>query len=784
MFKSMLGFITGVILLYFSGDLINSSTFSLKYYIVFIIALSCTCLPFLAYAYIKNIHFLFHVTTIFLFLVIGFCYALISAEAIKAAQLTSKHDNQAVLLTGFLCSLPREGEYSFSAVFCLIGEHSDIESEMLSDGYKAKLRWPLGMKVPDGLNTFEVAVRQPKSTVNFIGTPYETRSFYERIVLIGNIESVIETRAIDQLNYAARLRYYYHQARKSVKSYSDSLLDGSTHQGVIQALLMGDKAHLTGEHFKVLANTGTQHLIAISGLHVGLVMFGLYWFFPKKKVSLFVVSILGIFYVLLVGFSPSAQRAWVMCLCALLFLSGYINIGKWRIYICALFLVLLLDPLSTLSLGFWYSFLCVAILFLLSQTLSITSRPVFSFMCLQLLLLVGMIPISSLLGTKHGVENILANSLAIPWVSLLVLPLTLLWFAISLLSESSASYALNILNSSIELMMSYLSSLRIIDIPLSMDTHWLTILAFTISFVILLVFQKVKAISITSLLGIVLTIAFPGQLANTNTEFIVFDVGQGLALGIKSGDNIWLYDTGPAFSKLSSSEKVILPYLRRHQKTNAFFGLIVSHGDADHAGDIKSLYDYAVPSISWTSQPERLDISGFTLCQKGMSWQSEALKVETLYPFSNTDLSELSSNNHSCVVRITLMGKIFLLMGDLEGQAELDLVSYYRNELKADVLIAGHHGAAKSNSFALLKHVKPEYIVFSAGYMNRFGHPSESVMERIKSFYSLGNKKSPDPYIFNTADYGALRFNMSRGEGQLKIDSARVVHSKIWVKSE
>ena len=269
---------------------------------------------------------------------------------------------------------------------------------------------------------------------------------------------------------------------------------------------------------------------------------------------------------------------------------------------------------------------------------------------------------------------------------------------------------------------------------------------------------------------------------------MVFDVGQGLALAFKSGKYIWIYDTGPAFSKMSSTEQVILPYLRRYQKTNASYGLIISHGDADHAGDIESLYDYANPLISWTSQPDRLAVKGFEFCQQGMKWKNYDLQIEVLYPFPNTDLSTVSSNNHSCVVRFTMQGKVFLLMGDLETQAELDFVSYYRDELKANVLIAGHHGAAKSSSYALLKHVQPEYVVFSSGYMNKFGHPSAAVLNRLDSFESDSNdlmyNENNAVRLFNTVDNGALRFRVEVEGGQIYVDSARQDSGSLWLHQE
>jgi len=147
--------------------------------------------------------------------------------------------------------------------------------------------------------------------------------------------------------------------------------------------------------------------------------------------------------------------------------------------------------------------------------------------------------------------------------------------------------------------------------------------------------------------------------------------------------------------------------------------------------------------------PNSIQIKNFEKCIAGMQWHVDKLQIDILYPFQEIYTENLSSNNQSCVVRLTLEETVYLLMGDIEAAAELELFKRYRGDLKADVLIAGHHGAAKSSSFALLKHVKPSVIVFSAGYLNKFGHPAETVLHRAESFGML---------ILSTEKQGAIAF--------------------------
>mgnify|MGYP003669691448 FL=1 len=760
----MLGFITGVILLYFSDDLINSSKDSLNYYSnlqLFFLGFSLSLLFYgLIFKKARSRSIAFYL----LFLCIGFSYANFTSKKITSAQISPSYDKKIIQIKAYLCSLPKQGQYSFSADFCLLDVKSMEGVSLPGDGFKARLRWPLDVDMTEGISSFYVKSKQARATVNFIGSSFEDSLRFKNIILMGDIKERVAVNSFAEADMQDSLVYEYHQFRKDVSDYANELLKGTLHTGVIRALLLGDKFQISAQDYKVLANTGTQHLVAISGLHVGLVMLGIFCLLPRSMLSIIAVTIIGLIYVLLVGFTPSAQRAWVMCVFTLIYLSGYIKQSKWKPFVLALFLILVLDPLATLNLGFWYSFLCVGIIFMVLQFTSLDLKQWFSLLGLQFLLIIAMVPISSLLGMRHGLENALANMLAIPWVSLWVLPLTLFSFISSFFSDELSTYLLSFLDISVELLSGYLASLKLFLMPMVIDVHGISVISFIMVFVAMLVFNKVRLILCVCLFALVFTMALPSRLYQETSELMVFDVGQGLALAIKTKGGIWLYDTGPAFDKSSSTRNIIMPYLRRSQKSSQLAGLIVSHGDADHSGDLTSLYDEFKPSFAVSGQPGRLEIKGFELCEAGMHWTQNDFLVEILYPFPDLELSQASSNNHSCVVRLSLFGKVFLIMGDLESDAELSLVKRYRDQLKADVLIAGHHGAAKGSSFALLKHIKPEHIVFSTGYLNKFGHPSTVVLERVSEFGAS---------IFNTSETGAISFKGMGLEPSFFIETAR-----------
>ncbi|MFV1873999.1 MAG: DNA internalization-related competence protein ComEC/Rec2 [Oleiphilus sp.] len=764
MFKSILGFISGVILLYFSGDLINSSQETLNYCRVLqktLILLTISLLIGLVFtrSSLASRAFLFFISMLF-----GFSYALSQADAFLKVKQSLELDNTLIHISGFLCSLPKRNQFSDSAKFCLLEVHDASGLPLKGKGFYANLTWSPDIELDRGVQRLLVKSKRTKAAFNFEGQNYETVSFYDRILFVGRVEALEGVAGLDSLSFINKIIYQYHQTRHYISTYLDSLLENTLHKGVIRALLLGDKAQLSMTEYQTLGNTGTQHLIAISGLHVGLVMLGLYCLLKKSFSSVVIISVLGFAYILLVGFAPSAQRAWVMSICALFVLTGLIRKQAWPTFFMAMFLVLLLDPLATFTMGFWFSFLCVAAILMLLQALPIQYKHPASLIFIQVFLLIFMLPINSHLGLKAGLENMLANAFAVPWVTLLVLPFVFFWFLVSLLSDTLAGFVLPLLDGSIEVLFAFLSSLEIIQLPQAVAVDSLLILCFYALIFLSVIFTRFATLSVPSMLGLALLMNFSSKFYSDDFEFTVFDVGQGLAISVRAQGQIWLYDLGPAYAKSSSTSQVVLPYLRQHRKSNQLSGVVVSHGDADHAGDIQALLQEFVPKLAWSGESDRLASQLFRPCEQGDEWQGEGFKVSVLYPFKATKQNTLSANNQSCIVRISAGGKVFLLMGDVDDQIELDLVKHYRDGLKADVLIASHHGASRGSSYALLKHVKPDYIVFSAGYLNKFGHPAKDVTRRAKHLELVA---------LNTAELGAIRFTFYPQAGNLQAEFAR-----------
>ena len=749
MFYLMAAFCVGPIILYCSGELLPDYS-----YILYAIA----CIPL-----INSRHFLPAV-----FFMLGLLYAQFAAQSQIGVQSELAFSEDSEWVDTYLCSLPLVYPRYSKAEFCVL----DSPREELV-GRKLILAWPQALNLDSSSRFFKLNVRlKPvRGTLNFNGSSLEQYLFYRKVVGRGQVLEVVGQGDSKQaFSLRDDIRWQINSNRVAMGDHLERFLSEAEHGGLIRALLLGDKSLIKPHEAQSLRYTGTQHLLAISGLHVGLIMFLLFRLFPSGAWGISIVSGLGLAYVLMVGAGESALRAWVMVTLALIFMRGRWRRSYCNVYVFALFAVILVDPLSPMNIGFWYSFLCVALLLVFSQVSQFAKVNGSSMLQVQIVLILGMAPINALNGSVHGLSALLANIISVPWVSMLVLPLVLVSFLISFISPDLASVLFQCSDIALQLLIQYLSSLPKLFSEFSLEASlWVLVLY---ALVILGIVFSVRILFLRHLLVLVLFLVLcrPVEKSELPSEVLVFDAGQGLSIGLIWANQYWLYDTGLDFGAYSLAERAIFPYFRSHEQLKSLTGLITSHGDADHAGGAPRVNEYLQPGISWSGEPGRVaGLEGENPCVVGMLWSHGEGLVEVLYPFERSALKALSANNHSCVVRFTYKGFVFLLMGDLEGEAEMRLVENYKGSLKADVLIAGHHGAANSSSFALLKHVQPEYVVISAGYKNRFGHPHRTVIERVEA---VGGE------LLSTASLGALRFDLSGDE--LVLVSARQKRRDFW----
>jgi competence protein ComEC len=257
-----------------------------------------------------------------------------------------------------------------------------------------------------------------------------------------------------------------------------------------------------------------------------------------------------------------------------------------------------------------------------------------------------------------------------------------------------------------------------------------------------------------------------------HAEYLVdfLDVGQGLAVVVRTSNHVLLYDTGFANDGgFDIGQRVIAPYLW-HQGIARLDRVILSHDDQDHTGGYRFLADeFAIDHLNvMPGSRYRSDSEQVSTCHAGDSWQWDGIRFRFLHPGSTAYGKE---NDRSCVLHISGPGGSVLLTGDIEQHAEIDLVDRFRDRLAADILLAPHHGSGTSSSVEFIAQVKPGEVIYSAGFRNRFGFPRPEITRRYDNHGVLQH---------STATTGMVRFYFQARPGGYQRKLYRQQRQNIW----
>lgn len=558
-------------------------------------------------------------------------------------------------------------------------------------------------------------------------------------------------------------------------------------QPLVNTLLTGDSRGLTDHHWQLLRQTGTVHLVVVSGLHIG-VLLGAGWFLLSllsrclpldrywQRVLLLVSPVLLLFPMLLI-WPPgiAVSRALLMALLVIFLRVRGIFWSPLRILLLVVTVLLLSNPFYLLHAGFYYSVWAVALLLLVVSG----GRHKGLFLRIQLVLMTGLLPLQAFwLNTPDLVSGVV-NLVAIPLVSVLILPLALLEVILPVMPFDG--------------LLSLLDAVFWQWLILGLELDWGIPVLDTGSALMLLflaliwAFPAVPARNGLSLMiiSVLLRVSGSDPVSDREPEFSaqIFDVGQGLAVRIKVGEKQLVYDTGPAYRSGFQPVALFLPQLLASESAR-IDQLVVSHDDNDHAGGLTALTSFAEQILA--GQPERLDKTVFDSvrhirgCHQGQVWRWEQVVVDVLYPPARamTDDADRvrSDNDRSCVLKIRSERepeKSLLLTGDIGHQAEGWLLASGQ-DLSAEWLVASHHGSAGGNSLAFLAAVAPRGIIYSAGFNNRYGHPAADVQRRI-AYLRRGELRSSEIRYreYNTADLGALYLTDSGTNGRWRLVANR-----------
>lgn len=549
--------------------------------------------------------------------------------------------------------------------------------------------------------------------------------------------------------------------------------------GIYQALTYGNKKSITDAQWQVLQTTGTIHLMAISGLHMGIIAALGYWVFKGLwwlglyRLQHFTLPMLGAtgawlfatLYLVLSGYAIPTQRAYLMVMVVLLFLVLRREFQPWSALAMAALAVVVWDVKSVLSLGFWLSFLAVGLIFAILQISKIKQASRWQqLLWIQLVLTLGLAPY--LIWSFHILPSysFISNLFAVPFVSLIGLPLLFLLSLVSMVSTELALWIMPWIDQIwlwFWLGLNFVSTLDYSSLTVGQLSGWALVVIMISTFVILL--HRNLGIKLFAMLVLLSLLSFSWlekKRPETKQAWLhLLDVGQGQALVIETLNHVLVYDTGAKWGdKMDGAKLAILPLLRS-QKWSGIDLLMVSHSDIDHAGGLERLLDNLPVKKALSGQAgvlnAKLNVTkqNFFIqsCQAGQQWNWDGVKFEVLSPgLPEMDAKFKSDNDQSCVLKVTAGKQSLLIPGDLSAKAERLLIDSYGHQLQSSILIAGHHGSRYSSSDEWLKTVNPQVVLFTAGYKNRYGFPAKQTLQRLDDSVRW----------FNTACSGGMGFEL------------------------
>ena len=729
----------------------------------------------------------------------GFVWAAAWAQLRMADALPEANEGRDIRVVGWVASMPQPVEQGMRFEFAVESAAAEVPGSILLGWYRARSHGETSdaddsSGVPE-IRAGErwqllVRLRRPHGNANPAGYDYEASLLERNLRATGYVRPVEPAQRLD--SGAIPPRYWLEALRQQIRDRLNAYLAeaGDTpYAGVLVALAIGDQRAIAAPYWSIFARTGVTHLLSVSGLPITMVAGLLAWALsqlwrrsvwclqrlPAQKVAAATGMLAALFYTGLSGWSVPAQRTLIMLATVALAMWFGRTSSASRVLAAALAVVLLFDPWAVLAPGFWLSFGAVGVLFFVGTGRLQAGHWLVAWGRTQWAVTIAMVPVLLAMFQQFSLVSPLANAVAIPLVSLVVTPLALLGCIPGLEFLLLPAHWL------VTHLMSFLGWLAHLDLAIwqqAAPSVWSVALGLLGAVWLLL-----PAGFPARWLGLVMMVPMfvPAKPALTDGEVMlrVVDVGQGLAVHVRTARHNLLYDTGPRFSAESNSgNRILVPYLRA-AGVGRLDGLVVSHQDKDHEGGAQAVLDSVPTDWLLASLPDEHALFAWQgphrRCVAGDAWIWDGVRFEVLHPTAAVysdgghGTSSTSSNAMSCVLRISGQHASALLVGDIDSQTETVLLSRYPGELAAQVLVPAHHGSKSASSPAWVAAVRPEQVIYAAGYRNSFGHPHPDVVAR---YAALGARQ------YRTDRDGAVTaWLLADG---VRVDGERALHPRYW----
>lgn len=725
-------------------------------------------------------------------------WSVLAGQQILTRQLPVDLEGEELLISGIISDLP-ENRDRFQRFEFTVSDYHNLKHDYIH-GQVLPKRLLLSWYGQDSLRvaqqwTLRVKLSRPRGFVNTGGFDYQ------RWLLSRGVGATGYVRASTHNSMGGLATgYAFQKHREAIRDWISGAFDSQT-SGLLRALAVGDTSAITMAQWDLLRTTGTSHLMAISGLHIGLIASLGYWLGHGIRAGLslrrlplslaywlpgFVSCALAALYSAMAGFALPTQRALTMVVMVnIALLTGRAG-SSMRALAWAMLIVLLIDPLSGHELGFWLSFGAVFVLLFHFQhryrapgldseyrLAGLARAGVFGraqwvvFLGLMLPLLVLNQPLSLL--------TPLANLFAIPVVSLLVVAPLLAGVLLKSLGIGGADALLQFASTLLQVCMwglEWLSRQMAVGswYPQGAAPDLPVVLVAGAGILLLLSPRGFPARWLGLLL--LMPLVLPPAADRAPLSLTVLDVGQGLAAVVATENRVLVYDTGPAYSeRFNAGDAILAPYLRA-RGIHHIDRLIVSHGDGDHAGGVEALLGEVSIGDLVVGEPLPHLAGAYpalstAICDASSQWHWDGVLFQLVEPIASAGTA---ANDQSCILMVEYAGQRILIPGDIEAKVEKGLLLH--NQLGEDLqlLIAPHHGSATSSTRALVEQLRPEQVVYAAAYRSRYGHPHPQVRAR---YQAVGSKA----YI--TGETGQLHFIWDR-QGNVRVEALRSAQRRYW----
>jgi len=781
-------------------------------------------------------------------LVAGYTYAALRADIRLAEALPPAWELRELVLTGHVRGLPVGDAAATRFSFAVDADEARSRTgsarfpSIVQLNWRARVDRGVPPLAPGDRWRLTVKLKRPHGHANFAGQDAQVSWLARGVRATGTVVSVAAAKrlpgvaggvgtAIDRIRFALRERV----ARALV---------GAAHGGIVTALAIGAQEGIAETDRLALRRTGTSHLVAVSGLHIGFVA-GLCaaltaWLWrrscflgvmlarrgarewplvvPTPIVAAVAGAASAAAYAALAGFNVPAQRAlWMLVAASVAFVLGR-NVGFSLVLAWAAALVLIVDPWAATTAGFWLSFGAVALIAFamcgrlrmrrddeasldlldairasdpewtapLAQSpdtglaswrrrLASVRRRCADAMRAQWAVTIGLAPLTAFWFSQVSLVGPLANAFAVPWVSLLVVPVVLVAIVLPAPLDALAYEFAHALLSPLMRGLHALAQSPWADMYPPRPSLWAS--ACALAGVAWCLMPRGWPLRFAAPLAWLPLVVPPApEITEGAFRLTALDVGQGASILVETRRRALLFDAGTGPESTRAGERIVVPFLRATGVAR-LDALVVSHGDADHAGGVPAVLEAAgvrqvlggLPGGHRLWDAARAGGIDHLRCASGQRWRWDGVEFEVLWPDPGPLPSR--SNEQSCVLKVSAGGMSALLTGDIGQSSERALVRRAPEALRADVLLVAHHGSNTSSTEPFLDSVRPRIAVFQVGYRNRYGHPHPRVWS---NFTARGID------LARTDRDGAVRVAFE--DGRLTLERYRESHARYWME--